>query len=399
MQINYDFPWYLQNSEGFMALYTGLYNTATTISPITLLDALDIDNVLYPNQLKFVATLYGLRGDWVGIEQALIYDVNKWSGRPEIPTGEGTQVEYIEMAKVNNTPTFLITDIVPQSNYKIEVNFVINSNTSTTTGPVCGCDTIGVSTFGLITPIINNTRYFKVYGFGPGNSDPAAGYTSTVEVIPNEDYKFVWDNGTATLYSGSTVLFSHAFTQPGTMALPLGINAVKDTDAIGTNNDTYSYKRISIWDGNGSLVANYVPCVKDDVVGFYDTVTGVLKTASNGTFVAGPVVPRGDFEENYWSGMPSDSADLLKNYIKAKVQIRNKNLSLQALKDFFAVCLAHREFNPDTDIEVTESTLHFDLTITVSANVLNDMVTLLSVDPYPFGKPTGISYTITYVQE
>ena len=187
MQINYDFPWYLQNSEGFMALYTGLYNTATTISPITLLDALDIDNVLYPNQLKFVATLYGLRGDWVGIEQALIYDVNKWS------------------------------------------------------------------------------------------------------------------------------------------------------------------------------------------------VDGV--------------------EENYWSGMPSDSADLLKNYIKAKVQIRNKNLSLQALKDFFAVCLAHREFNPDTNIEVTESTMHFDLTITVSADVLNDMVTLLSVDPYPFGKPTGISYTITYVQE
>ena len=155
-----------------------------------------------------------------------------------------------------------------------------------------------------------------------------------------------------------------------------------------------------MWDNQGNLIANYVPATNaNNEVGFYDTVTGVLKTASSGTFVAGPVTPRGDFEENYWSGRATETTALLVNYIKAKVQIRNKNLTLQTLKDFFAICLAHREFNPGTDIEVTESTMHFDLTITVSADVLNDMVTLLSVDPYPFGKPTGISYTITYVQE
>lgn len=187
MRINYDFPWYLQNSEGFMTLYTGLYNVATSISPISLLSALDIDNAAFPAQLKLVATLYGLRADWVSIEQALIYNVNKWS------------------------------------------------------------------------------------------------------------------------------------------------------------------------------------------------VDGV--------------------EENYWSGLPSESQALLKNYIKAKVQIRNKNLTLQTLKEFFGVCLAHRDFNPATAISVTESTMHFDLTVTVDSEVLEDMVTLLSVDPYPFGKPTGISYSINYVQQ
>ena len=187
MQINYDFPWYLQNSEGFMSLYNGLYNTATTISPITFLNCLDLDNAEFPQQIKTVAMLYGLRGDWVGIEDALIYDINNWS--------------------------------------------------------------------------------------------------------------------------------------------------------------------------------------VDEV------------------------------EENYWSGRVGDSLDLLKNYIKAKVQIRNKNLTLEALKDFFAVCLAHRNFDPETAISVTESTLHFDLTVVVGNEILNDMVTLLSVDPWPFGKPTGISYSINYVQE
>lgn len=187
MQINYDFPWYLQNSEGFMTLYTGLFDTAKTISPITFLDCFDIDNVEYPQQIKTIAMLYGLRGDWVGIEDALIYNINEWS-------------------------------------------------------------------------------------------------------------------------------------------------------------------------------------VEDQV-------------------------------ENYWSGKPADSLVLLKNYIKAKVQIRNKNLTLQSLKQFFTTCLAHRNFNPSTDISVTESTLHFDLTVSVDTEVLNDMVTLLSVDPWPFGKPTGISYSINYVQQ
>ena len=190
MQINYDFPWYLQNSDGFMALYEGLYNVSTHISPISLLDALDIDNATTLKQLRFIATLYGLRSDWVGIEQALIYDVNKWSA-PEAQDGE----------------------------------------------------------------------------------------------------------------------------------------------------------------------------------------------------------------ENYWSGLPTDTFDLLKNYIKAKVQIRNKNLTLQNIKDFFTMCLAHRSFDAGTGISVTESLMHFDLTVTLDGDTLSDMVTLLSVDPYPFGKPTGISYSINYVLE
>ena len=150
---------------------------------------------------------------------------------------------------------------------------------------------------------------------------------------------------------------------------------------------------------DGALLLNYIPAKHGDEVGFYDTVSEEFLTSPEGAFVAGPEGPSGAGEINYWSGRTTETTDLLVNYIKAKVQIRNKNLTLQTLKQFFEVCLAHRDFNPSTDISVEESTLHFDLTVSVDGDILNDMVTLLSVDPYPFGKPTGISYSINYVQE
>ena len=187
MKINYDFPWYLQNSEAFMTMYNGLYTVASNISPLPFLECLNIDELTYFEQLRALTWIFGLFGSLVSVEDALIYDVNNWS------------------------------------------------------------------------------------------------------------------------------------------------------------------------------------------------VDGTV--------------------ENYWSGNPVDDLSLLRNYIKAKVQIRNKNLTLQTIKQFFSTCLAHREFDADTDIQVTESTLHFDITVTVNQDILNDMASLYATDPYPFGKPVGISYSINYVQE
>lgn len=295
MRINYDFPWYLQNSEGFMTLYTGLYNVATTISPISLLSALDIDNAEFPAQLKLVATLYGLRADWVSIEQALIYNVNKWSGRE---------------------PANILAGITP---------LVIS-------GP--------------------RTRwvYYSTQSHGGEGLVLNAGKTYTL----------------STSLDGATVSF-YNYDAPGDTSLPTGTGSVSYTPA-------------------------------SDIKCYFDiSSSGAIPDDTTVTLIEGTNVD--DYEENYWSGMPSESQALLKNYIKAKVQIRNKNLTLQTLKEFFGVCLAHRDFNPATAISVTETTMHFDLTVTVDSEVLEDMVTLLSVDPYPFGKPTGISYSINYVQQ
>lgn len=285
MQINYDFPWYLQNSEGFMALYTGLFNTAQTISPITFLNCLNVDHAEYPQQIKTVAMLYGLRGDWVGIEDALIYDINNWSGG------------------LSNGITFTPAKIsISTSDFEAFVTAHLQPDQ---TGPV---------TQGLM--------YFVTDGV-----------------------ESAWNF--------------------------MGRNSV------------------------GALI-----CVYSDYQSAFEaagfTFTGPFENEEQVTFVAAPST---DYEQNYWSGRLVDTLDLLTNYIKAKIQIRNKNLTLQSLKQFFAVCLAHRNFNPNTAISVTESTLHFDLTVAVDVDILNDMVTLLSVDPWPFGKPTGISYSINYVQE
>ena len=187
MKINYDFPWYLQNSEAFMTLYTGLYNVSSHISPLPFLECLKIDDIDLFSQLRALSWIYGLFGNLTSVEDALIYNVNNWS--------------------------------------------------------------------------------------------------------------------------------------------------------------------------------------VDEV------------------------------EENYWSGRPVENLDLLRNYLKAKVQMRNKNLTLQSIKEFFGTCLEHREFDPSTDIAVTESLLHFDITVTVNQDILNDMASLYATDPYPFGKPVGISYSINYVQE
>ena len=185
MQINYDFPWYLQNTEMFMALYTGLYSVGADISSYPFLSALDLENAEYAGQISAVATLFGLKGSWRGVSDALIYDQNNWS--------------------------------------------------------------------------------------------------------------------------------------------------------------------------------------VDDIV------------------------------ENYWSGRVTDQGtNLIKNYIKAKVQIKNKQLTLQTLKEFFETVLGQYNFNAETDMTVTESLMHFDIVVNISDEILSDMVSLFSNDEYPFGKPTGISYSVVY---
>ena len=63
MQINYDFPWYIQQSPAFMTLYEGLFDVCSNISPITFIDMLNLDNV----------------------EDALIYNVREWAPKTQNP--------------------------------------------------------------------------------------------------------------------------------------------------------------------------------------------------------------------------------------------------------------------------------------------------------------------------
>ena len=376
MQINYDFPWYLQNSEGFMAMYTGLFNVATTISPISFLSCLDVDHAEYPQQIKTIAMLYGLRGDWVSIEDALIYDVKKWSVHPATLPDGYTELEYIEASGAQYLPTGIMlasTDVV-------ECTF---KNAS---------DSAYGALYGVYASGKNSCFYANVTYYG---YDIANNQVNTQIAVDTQWHSVHHDftNGELTV-DGTTVNFNTgAFTNTSECRLfQRYYNGAYGYPFSGAISSFKVYR-------SGTLILDLVPAKHGDDVGMYDTVSETfIVSGSSDPFVAGPQGSSAG-EVNYWSGRLADTLDLLTNYIKAKVQIRNKNLTLQSLKQFFAVCLAHRNFDPDTAITVTESTLHFDLTVAVDEEVLNDMVTLLSVDPWPFGKPTGISYSINYVQQ
>lgn len=296
MKINYDFPWYLQNSEAFMTMYNGLYTVASNISPLPFLECLNIDELTYFEQLRTLTWIFGLFGSLVSVEDALIYDVNNWSGRP--------------------------------------ANLLY-----------------GISPLKIHPPFFARWIYYSNSSHGGEGLVLNAGKTYTL----------------STSLEGATVMF-YNYDNPGDTSLPTGTDSVSYTPAY----DIKCYF--------GIVFPAEIP----------DETTVKLVDGIN---------VDDDYEENYWSGNPVDDLSLLRNYIKAKVQIRNKNLTLQTIKQFFSTCLAHREFDADTDIQVTESTLHFDITVTVNQDILNDMASLYATDPYPFGKPVGVSYSINYVQE
>lgn len=391
MKINYDFPWYLQNSEGFMALYTGLYDVATNISPISLLTALDIDHTTTPEQLKLIATLYGLRGDFVAVQDALIYNIKKWSIRDHgLPEGY-TELEYI----YSGGSPWIDTGIKPNQNTSVRCGYYIPQGIAGNS-VVFGC-TAPASATQANNGIIRMLNPNRV-GWGGTQSGSLVTITSGVDVDVFYDIYFNKNEISINDTIVATTTSSGDWQSDYNMYL-----FRRNTSGSATFPFYGRIYYFKVWDGD-TLIQNLIPCRResDGVVGMYDlaaTENNFIGNSGSGAFVAGPDYPGAQGEINYWSGRMTETTDLLVNYIKAKVQIRNKNLTLQTLKQFFEVCLAHRDFNPSTDISVEESTLHFDLTVSVDGDILNDMVTLLSVDPYPFGKPTGISYSINYVQE
>lgn len=96
MQINYDFPWYIQQSPAFMALYEGLFAVGAKTSPITFINMLDLDNVDYYSELLAAGQYYGISKAWYGLEDALIYNVREWGPR------EGTNYYWDGRASYEN---------------------------------------------------------------------------------------------------------------------------------------------------------------------------------------------------------------------------------------------------------------------------------------------------------
>lgn len=177
--------------------------------------------------------------------------------------------------------SYLLTDIVPTPDCKIEFDFqtlTIASGART----YLGCRDSSGSNDGLRVAHISSGN-FRIYGFGT--------YADSATAIQaNTRYKFVWNNKQATITTGGTTVFDNTFAAERANQTAVAINGWNTAGTVDANSEGMYLYSFKVWNGQGELVANYVPAVQKGtvpVVGFYDTVSGTFKTATSGTFAAG----------------------------------------------------------------------------------------------------------------
>lgn len=109
--------------------------------------------------------------------------------------------------------------------------------------------------------------------------------------------------------------------------------------------------------------------------------------------------PRDAPDQNYyWNGSSSEEAlQIMTNYTIAKMQIRGKALSLLTLKQFYETALAGYNYSVEDNISVIESTQHFEIVVNAPDDIVQVLIEMTYNDRFPFGKPVGISYNVTYV--
>ena len=186
--------------------------------------------------------------------------------------------------------SYLLTDLVPTYDCKVEMDFTIKNI------PASACTFLGGRPGETPTGFVfikSGSGDFAVDAFGD------ARYSSGITPTVDTRYKFTYANQTATLTSGGSTVFTHAFTGTDATDVVLCIDAINQNGTItSTQLGIYLYS-FKMWNGNGELVANYVPAVQKGtvpVVGFYDTVSKTFKTATAGTFAAGgEAVPTPDY--------------------------------------------------------------------------------------------------------
>lgn len=75
---NQNYPWYMQKSPGFVALYNGLYEVAKHVSPLGLGDMFNVDELPAGEPLYQLGRMWGINGS-PNYFDGLIYDIDYWS--------------------------------------------------------------------------------------------------------------------------------------------------------------------------------------------------------------------------------------------------------------------------------------------------------------------------------
>ena len=200
-----------------------------------------------------------------------------------LPAGY-TQLEYVNM----NLGSYLLTNLVPTYDSKIEIDFQ-TTTISSLASAYFGCRNVsgGVEGLAMLHKASNNGGFMIFDGFVENGR-----YTSNYVPVSNTRYKYVYNDSVVSLSVGDTQVVLYTFTPDSTVTSPLVINAFNDNGSVGTNREAIYLYSFKMWNGQGELIANYIPATQTNpsAVGFYDTVSGTFKTATVGTFTAGPAV-------------------------------------------------------------------------------------------------------------
>ena len=249
------------------------------------------------------------------------------------------QRQYIYMM---NGSYIKVEDLPISADYRIEFDF----QTLTLSSPLrnyIGGRAEGVSAgggFRLSKLSSSSNSRVVLYGFDSGKEY----YDPTAQFQANTRYKYTYNNGVCTLESGGSVISTRTFTVTDDTSTDWGINAYTSGSTWQTETDGIYVYSLKVWNAQGELVMNLVPAVQRaavPVVGFYDTVSKSFKTASAGTFAAGPeAVPTPDTPINIVSnnGVLKYSKNLLdmapENIVLGKY-INNSGVITDSTSNFY----------------------------------------------------------------
>ena len=191
-----------------------------------------------------------------------------------LPAGY-TRLEYVNM----DSGSYLLTNLVPTYDGKIEMVFKTTSVVSGIASYLGGRNAAHPA--GLLLGTNSNNR-FVVTAFSSN------GYTSPTNKANNTRYKFTFNNKVATLESGGATLFTNTFTGTDANGATLVINGLNSGGTVTANPEGIYLYSFKMWNAQDGLIADYIPVTYNNAVGFYDIVSGTFKTATSGTFTAGP---------------------------------------------------------------------------------------------------------------
>lgn len=192
--------------------------------------------------------------------------------------------------------SYLLPSITPEPDWHIEMDFQTTSVSTAGARNYFGSRYNNAPTGAGIRLSHTGSGYVVLYGFDTTN--PYTGSGASYRMASNTRYKYVYNNNSASLSTGGTVVDSTTFTVNDPTTREVAINTYSSSDTWSATTEGIYLYSFKAWNGQGELVMDLVPAVQRGtvpVVGFYDAATGGFRGPTGGTFAAGPeAVPTPD---------------------------------------------------------------------------------------------------------